>query len=115
MRQYNLCLLISLLLFLALTTNAKADYATGLEFKGSIGDIDAGDFSAPLVYDWNSDGKKDLLVGSRTGTAQAGYHAYVNFYENIGTNSAPVFGSSSYIQACTATCSAIDVSGGAGG
>ena len=115
-----LILIPSLLFILAVSVvNSYASYQSSLSFTGYLqdanGDIDAGDFSVPLVYDWNSDGIKDLLVGSRTGTAQTGYHGYVSFYENIGTNSSPVFGSSSYIQACSTTCSALDVSMGTGG
>ena len=45
--------------------------------------LDAGSRSAPVVYDWDSDGKKDLLVGSYTGT--------VRFYRNTGTDASPAF------------------------
>lgn len=39
--------------------------------------------NAPQVYDMNGDGKKDILVGANDNK--------VYFYENIGTNSAPLF------------------------
>ncbi len=42
--------------------------------------------AAPVVYDLDRDGLKDLIVGERTG--------YVYFYKNEGTNAAPVFNTS---------------------
>ncbi|MBI5664407.1 MAG: VCBS repeat-containing protein [Nitrospirae bacterium] len=47
------------------------------------GDFNIGSRSAPRVYDWNSDGLKDILVGEMEG------HVYLLI--NIGTNAAPVF------------------------
>jgi hypothetical protein len=38
---------------------------------------------APDVYDWNGDGKKDLLVGNTEGN--------LLFYPNVGTDAAPAF------------------------
>ncbi|MFC1499253.1 FG-GAP repeat domain-containing protein [Verrucomicrobiota bacterium] len=47
--------------------------------------------SVPWAVDWNADGKKDLLVGS-TGVLDGTNHvAVVRFYENKGTDAAPVF------------------------
>lgn len=46
-------------------------------------DIDVGNNAAPVVVDWNNDGKKDLLVGSQTNP--------LLLYLNRGTNSSPVF------------------------
>ena len=39
--------------------------------------------NSPQVYDLNQDGKKDLICGSKD------YNVY--YYENVGTNAAPVF------------------------
>ncbi len=66
-----------------------------LTYEGHIqangADIDVGTLSVPVVNDWNEDGRKDLIVGMDVG--------YVNVYLNIGTDTVPVFGSSSRIQA----------------
>ena len=111
MMMHKVFLFILLLLLIAFSTSAKADYATSLSFNGYIlgssGPIDVGDYSVPLVYDWNSDGRKDLIIGSKT-IAPSPYNGYVKYYENTGTDSSPVFGSSSNIQSCTLTCSSID-------
>jgi hypothetical protein len=41
-------------------------------------DIDSGQFAAPVIYDIDKDGKKDLIIGSQTG--------YLYYYRNTGTN-----------------------------
>jgi len=45
--------------------------------------LDVGERSHPVAFDWNYDGRKDLLVGDENG--------YVRFYENKGTDSSPSF------------------------
>ena len=54
----------------------------GVDFDFTIGN----DRSAPRIYDWNVDGKKDILVGEVSG--------YIYYLQNYGTNNAPVFNSS---------------------
>lgn len=49
------------------------------QFQG----IDVGNNSAPQIVDVNRDGKNDLLIGERSGV--------LNYYENTGTSSSPVF------------------------
>ncbi|GAB4539507.1 MAG: hypothetical protein Fur0020_08420 [Thermodesulfovibrionia bacterium] len=46
--------------------------------------ISVGRWSVPFVYDWDSDGKKDLLIGYRDGE-----HGYVAFFKNAGSNNNP--------------------------
>lgn len=89
----------------------QADYQTNLLPGVYIENVDVGDYSVPVVYDWNSDGKKDLIVGSRTGPS-TDLHGYVNFYENTSSDSSPSFSSSLQIQSCTTVCSAIDALAG---
>ncbi len=45
--------------------------------------IDVGNFSAPFIYDINSDSKLDLIVGEQNGN--------LNYYENTGTSLSPAF------------------------
>jgi hypothetical protein len=46
----------------------------------------------PFMVDWDNDGLNDLLVGEFT-------LGKVSFYKNTGTNQAPVFTFSGYLQA----------------
>lgn len=108
---FPICTYILLLLPVIIAipgANAFADYATNLVFSGYIqdasGDIDVDAYSVPVVYDWNSDGKKDLLVGQRFNHPVEGQNGYISFYENIGTNDSPFFDSSGLIQACFDSC-----------
>ncbi len=77
--------------FLNEGTDAAPEYNSSafLEVGGEVFDIDAGltagGRAAPRIYDWNNDGKKDLLVGEVFGG--------IYFLENVGTNAAPVFDS----------------------
>jgi hypothetical protein len=45
--------------------------------------LDAGDFSAPQLFDFNSDGLPDLAIGKRNGT--------ISYYENTGSFTQPAF------------------------
>jgi hypothetical protein len=85
---------------------SHADYQTNLYFSGFIqdhaisADLDAGSWSAPTVYDWDSDGSKDLIVGRKdSGTG------YVSFYKNYGTDASPYFNGHTDIQTCSDPCS----------
>ncbi len=101
-------LFIAMTLLSASGTAAYADYQTNLNYAGriqdSLGDIDVGEYSAPVVYDWDSDGKKDLIVGQRYDHPTEGRGGYVSYYKNVGTNAMPVFDSYSLIQSCSDTC-----------
>jgi len=48
------------------------------------------DRGTPVAYDWNGDGKKDLLSGNLTGTVQ--------IYLNAGTDESPLFSSSTLLK-----------------
>ncbi len=54
--------------------------------------IDVSWYGSPYAYDWNGDGKKDLVTGQYS-------YGYVRFYQNLGTNNNPSFGDSSFLQA----------------
>jgi hypothetical protein len=100
---HKLILLFILLFFqmeeIPVHAGDQTDLLPGTALQDSNGAIDVGSWSAPAVYDWNSDGKKDLIVG----TANAGT-APVAYFENIGTNASPAFDTYSWIQACNNSC-----------
>jgi len=54
--------------------------------------IDITWYGSPYAYDWNGDGKKDLVTGQFS-------YGYVSFYPNSGTNNNPLFTTFSYLQA----------------
>ena len=88
------------------------DYQTtllhGVYIKDGQSDLASAHWSVPVVYDWDSDGKKDLLVGHNYIDRDRVNHGYVSFYKNIGTDSAPVFNGSAYLQSCAKECSALN-------
>lgn len=47
-------------------------------------DVKVDGHTVPVAFDWNMDGKKDLIVGD--------FHGKVWFFVNIGTDAAPLFG-----------------------
>jgi len=53
------------------------------KIKANGSDIDVGNNAAPVVNDWNNDGRKDLIVGSQDND--------IRVYLNTGENSAPTF------------------------
>jgi len=98
-RRFGILQIIIFTLFFILAVlvviNRKTAFPTPVLLEGEYvrddsGDIDAGLWSVPLVYDWDNDGRKDLLVGQRYDEGERS-HGYVSFYKNIGTYSAPRF------------------------
>ncbi|RJQ13885.1 MAG: hypothetical protein C4560_13455 [Nitrospiraceae bacterium] len=64
--------------------SSNFSFSSNLQVNGA--DYDIGSRSAPRIYDWNSDGLNDILVGE--------YSGYVHYLQNAGTNSAPSFNTS---------------------
>jgi hypothetical protein len=54
--------------------------------------IDVGLVSAPLMFDWNGDGRKDLLCGQFDS-------GRIRFYPNVGEDTAPVFNGYRFLRA----------------
>jgi hypothetical protein len=57
--------------------------------------LKSGALSRPVAVDWNGDGKLDLLAGNSAG--------YVQYFENVGSKSAPAFADRGYLQAAGQT------------
>lgn len=53
--------------------------------------IEVGQNSYPVLFDYNADGKKDLLVGTFGYYATTSQKAQLTLYQNIGTLAQPVF------------------------
>ncbi len=76
----------------SLTHGQAPEFETGqFVYDGAL-IIDVGYYGSPFMYDWNNDGKKDLITGQFTS-------GYIRYYENIGEDDDPVFNGFSYLQA----------------
>ncbi len=96
------------LVLISISTSSYADWQTNL-FPGVViqdgsSDLDVGTWSIPVVYDWDGDGKKDLIVGLRDDSFSGCKRGFVRFFKNIGTDDTPSFNGSVLIQACNNTC-----------
>jgi len=54
--------------------------------------IDVGYYGSPCVYDWNGDGKKDMIIGQFD-------NGYIRFYQNIGSDIEPQFSGYEFLYA----------------
>jgi len=79
-----------LLLFVGVTHAMPVQFGERDWVMNGAGRLIAGTYSAPVMTDWNGDGKKDLLVGE----FELGR---IRFYANIGENDAPVFDGFEYL------------------
>ncbi len=72
------------------TNTANPEFSSGFRPQRSspqgMMDVKVDGYAVPVVFDWNMDGKKDLIVGD--------FHGKVWFFINTGTDAAPVFGTS---------------------
>jgi hypothetical protein len=82
------------MLFSNTNTDESPELDTGVLLQvgpaGSKVDIDVGSRACVTVVDWDSDGRRDLVVG--------GYDGYVSAYLNAGTEAAPDFLARTFIQ-----------------
>ena len=72
-------------------TDSSPAFAAASFVQAGGGNLNVGYYASPAVADWNQDGKKDLLVGD--------YYGEVRYFENVGTDAVPVFGSGQLLQA----------------
>lgn len=103
-----------MLLLVVLTVNAAyySAYRTSLVPAGYLqtdnGELQAADWSVPLVYDWNGDGTNDLLVGHNYTDAEGINHGYVSLYVK-SSGDPPSLRGAGFIQTCVQSCLPIDV------
>lgn len=105
-------IIFALLLIVLLHAHYYSDYQTallpGVFIQDGHSDLKANLWSVPVVYDWNDDGKKDLLVGSSYTDHSGTSYGYIYFYKNTGTDAAPLFSGHTRIQTCTDICSDVN-------
>jgi len=107
--------LVLFIVLLLLHINYYADYQTtllpGVYIQDGQSDLASLKWSVPLVYDWDADGRKDLLVGGNHVTSANGNRidqGYVAFYKNIGPDAGPEFNGFTPVQFCSRECSNIN-------
>jgi hypothetical protein len=80
---------------LALNTAAKGAGEPKLAKPVYLEQVDpfvkSGALSRPVAFDWNGDGKLDIIAGNSAG--------YIQYFENIGTKTAPAFADRGYLSA----------------
>ncbi|MBN2056219.1 VCBS repeat-containing protein [bacterium] len=64
-------------------TSTSPQMADAVPLDADYSTLNVGGHSCPLHFDWNADGKRDLLVGN--------YSGHIQFYENMGSDTAPLF------------------------
>ncbi len=105
-------LIFALLVIVLLNTHFYSDYQTtllpGVYIQDGSSDLKANHWSVPLVFDWDDDGKKDLLVGNSFTDESGRNYGHVYFYKNTRTDSAPSFSGHTIIQTCTDICSPVN-------
>jgi len=67
-------------------------FADGVLVQDNGSNIDVGYYGAPQMFDWDLDGKKDLVLGQFSS-------GYIRFYQNVGEDSAPAFSGFEYMSA----------------
>ncbi len=92
----KLCLIVatcvSFVLFNGPAPGDAPELDTGVYVNDSGGPIDVDAHLIPCCVDWNEDGAKDLLIGQYT-------NGHIHLYLNQGSDFAPLFTSSSLLEA----------------
>jgi hypothetical protein len=91
-----------------------SDYETslssGIYIMDGPSELQAHHWSVPVVFDWDSDGKKDLLVGQNYIDEDKINHGYVLLFKNAGSDSSPLFNGAVRLQTCAGECRPINAS-----
>ena len=100
--------IISLILHVRYFADYQTTLLPSIYIKDGASDLKSNNWSVPVVCDWDSDGKKDLLIGHNHIDENRMNHGYVSFYRNIGTDAAPSFNGFTYLQTCNKECSTLN-------
>jgi hypothetical protein len=86
-------MVIAAVCILAATAPGIALRFSGPEMINDAGvPIDVGYYGAPVMFDWNNDGAKDLVCGQFD-------QGKIRFYPNLGPDTAPDFNGYSFLAA----------------
>jgi hypothetical protein len=96
--KYRTTCPLSVVFLTIISSPSSADLTLGPEelVQANSTVISVPGYSVPSFVDWNGDGLKDLIVGEGPGTSSQGK---VRVYLNVGSASAPTFGSYFFAQA----------------
>ena len=92
MNRTRAILLTTLLVCVAASTAAIPRFAARELVESGGQPIDVGAYGSPLMFDWDRDGRKDVLMGTFV-------PGNIKFYRNVGTDSAPVFDGFEFLEA----------------
>lgn len=67
------------------------EFSNSARIKAGDSYLDMRSYSAPLFYDFDKDGLKDLILGELKG--------FIRIYKNVGTEGRPLFDNYSKLQA----------------
>jgi len=103
-----------ILLVFILNTFRFGDFETTLEQAGFIrngsSDLIAKRWPVPVVYDWDGDGRKDILIGHNEESPDGSAHGRISFFRNTGSDTSPLFNGSVFLRSCSDTCTTLEIS-----
>ncbi|MBL7049376.1 MAG: hypothetical protein ISR96_07675 [Nitrospira sp.] len=98
---------------MTLNTMHYSDYRTNLQkgIKLTVHgtELTAAKWAVPVVYDWDKDGKKDLLVGRNLLDTAGVPSGLITYFRNIGSDSSPALDYPENIQTCSIECTELSV------
>jgi len=84
--------LVAVVLFASLALGVTPRFTGPKMIEDNGTPIDVGYYGAPVMFDWNQDGAKDLVCGQFTS-------GMIRFYPNLGPDTAPDFNGFTYLEA----------------
>lgn len=92
MKKLTVLVLVLLVILVPAAFAAIPRFADPVLIEDGGVTIDVGYYAAPNMFDWNRDGKKDMVIGQFSS-------GKIRFYPNVGDDSAPVFNGYEFMRA----------------